>query len=844
MFPRDFNTTRGLRARLLSGLAALALTASCMEAHHDDPAAGAPPGGVPLSSTSKVVASFQVAAPTVPELLVRATIPIPPGVMYPGQTTTPLGVLDPSGKSLKTQVEVVGRYPDPGDGASVIEVMAIDPGATEHGPGPLTYLVHTEPSPRLLPPAQPQVPDLLSSLDQAAPEVQSLLGQGGQVLLAARDVFGNLYVLDLVHETLYDQGAREVERFGPLRSEYRHHGLMRPVAPDAGPTGTLPRLFGVHSYLRVTSGDPVVELDLRLHNGADGSTPDNEALNHFYFSEVALLVPKGWRATASYQDPSVGPAFGYGSYAVHLLVAPNADGKPHYMPELGQLHRRVVLAPMDEPEREASHLSREGLGFARPGPGGASSALLWSWWNPATANYFTQRHQLPRLAQIDPAKLEAELSQGYGELRDHLALGTGQDIYPVMSGDLGWAHPFGVAYGGMTGGDGIEFLWGVKTLVSASRDGFRRFEVLHRMNTERMPDALYRIDGHPSRVSDWVQTSSVTGEEYLDFYFYMHPTGSSDPWGFSSAPTFQNDHVANNGLEPSYEAALSAYEHYDIQHLVRYTGPAKALVWMGNDSLAKDDLELQAELGHLSYHSYQNSAYGHVQGTGLRYDQDFVKSHPQQGFPFGRGEGWTMDTLTASYVLGDDEFRARKLPWLQDVADLLVAGQETCSGFIQAEVYQKILGGKYRARQVFEESIVQNAAYGLLRSGLEGRDPLRAVALRDTLGASLYALIGPQAWHPTSSEPWSQTALGPTDLALPGFCASLPVDGNSGVTDAWQQWASLAYGLEISGDPAFLVKAELMLGMPIFYLAVEQDLSSLGNRAALHALVEFILDSL
>ncbi|MDF1798000.1 MAG: hypothetical protein P1V81_02400 [Planctomycetota bacterium] len=782
--------------------------------------------------------------PSTQTYLLRATVPIPPGTLLDGAATTPLAILDENGNALETQVEVVSRYADPSAGASVVELLAKATRPVPAGATPLTYLVRENDAPRLLPPSSPTVADFLAAPDQLPSPVKSLLGNKGQVLLAAKDAFDNIYVMDLVHDPRFDAGARQLQRYGKVQSEFRHHGLMRPLNPSTGATGTLPHLFGVHAYFRITAGDPVVELDLRLHNGADGSTADNEALQEFYFTELALLVPQGWVAGATYTNPSVGPAYPLAQYDVVQLIAPTSDGSLHYMPEQGQFHRRVIIAPAMESARAMSHVAREGLGFARPGPGGASAPLLWSWWNNSTANYFPQAHQLPRLEQLDKAKLDHELTTAFDELSAHLANGTGMGLYPVVSGDLGWAHPYGVAYGGMTGGDGINFLWGVKTLVSASREGYRRFEVLHRMNTDRMPDALYRKDGSPSRIDDWIQTSTVTGEQYTDFFFYMHPTGSNDPWGFQSAPTFQNEHVKSQGLEPAYEAALDAYEHYDIQHLVRYTGPAKALVWIGNDSLAKDDLQLQAELAHLSYHPYENSAYGHVQGTGMRADIEYIQAQPGQGFPFGRGEGWSMDVMAAAYSTGSTEFRTRKLPWFQALSDLIVAGQEQCSGFLQAEVYIKILGGKYRGRQVIEESIVQHASFGMLRSVLKGVDPTRTMLLEDTLIDSIYALISPQAWDPAQHAPWSQTATGPLDLGLAPFCKTVPADGTSGVTDSWQQWASLAYGLQLTGDPLFLAQAEKMLGMPLFSLAVDQDLTALGNRAALHAIVEFLLDSM
>ena len=45
-------------------------------------------------------------------------------------------------------------------------------------------------------------------------------------------------------------------------------------------------------------------------------------------------------------------------------------------------------------------------------------------------------------------------------LLGHLQDGTGVGDYPLASGVLGWGHPYGVSYGGMTGGEDITMTIG------------------------------------------------------------------------------------------------------------------------------------------------------------------------------------------------------------------------------------------------------------------------------------------------------------------------------------------------------------------------------------------------
>ncbi|MDG1498348.1 MAG: hypothetical protein P8N31_09570 [Planctomycetota bacterium] len=799
------------------------------------------PKANPGTASEPIVGLLTLETPSVDQFTLHGTLPVPPGTFLGTEATTPLSVLDHNGQPVPTQLEVVAWHPKDGDGAAVVEVIAqverYNTTMPDQG-----YRVQLKPQPRKIMPAKPNLADLLAAPENLPNSVRDLLIRKGQVILATEDVFGNVYVLDLMQDSLYDQGAREVKRYGKVQTEFRHHGIMRPLSPVTGPKATLPHFFGVHAYFRCTADDPAIELDLRIHNGADGNTDgpvSNEALGDLYFTQMVLLIPPTWLGKQNYEDPGLGATTMIGNYRALPLVAPNADGTMHYFPKQGQMERRISLAPITGIASALSHANDEGQAFARPGPLVDGKPVIWSWWKADTATYFPQRHLLPRLDQIKISDFRKDLSAEYQEINGHIENGTGQGSYPYESNVLGWAHPFGVAYGGMSGGDGIFFTWGVRTLIAGSREGYRRLQLMHRMNTDRQPNALYRYDGSPSNIYDWLVTKQ--GVTYLPTGYYMHPTGTDDPFGFKTAPTFQSDYVKAQGLTPSYEQSLSGYAHIDIQHLVRYTGPAKALVWVGNDSLAKDDLEHQAELFHLSYQQHDNSFYGHIQGTGLKADQEHVKAHPGEGLDFGRGEGWGVDVMAAAYSTGDEAFRKEKMPWFKAIAELLSDGQDQCTGIIESKTYVKFLDGKYRGRQVTEMSIVENALVGVIRSVLQDEEQVHNDMLRAVLINSLYALIAPGSWDPANSAPWSELATGPADPDLPPFCWSIPVDGRSPYTNDYQQWASLAYGVEFTGDEAFLIKAQKMLGAPLVHMVIDDKLPNLGNRSAMHALIEYLI---
>jgi hypothetical protein len=562
----------------------------------------------------------------------------------------------------------------------------------------------------------------------------------------------------------------------------------------------------------------------------------DDPLGKVYFKDLELLVPKGWQALCTSEDPQWGePYTASVNWTAYAIAGEPAPGKLHVMPHQGQMHRRIWLAPSSAAEHASELLEAQGLAFCQPGT--ADGHEMWSWWNWSTARYFPQCHALPQLGFLGSGALRAVMSSSFWELQGLLESGAANG-YPVTATALGWAHPFGVAYGGGTGGDGIHLWEGIETAAGASVLGYRYYEVLHRMQTERMPVALYGIDGEPTALADWL-TPGPNGL-YAPLFFYLTLKGGNDPFGFASAPTFQVDYVASQGLAPDYEAELLSYEPIDFQHLVRVTRAAKALAWLANDALAKDDLELLAELAHLSYHPYYNSEYDHVQSSGLLSDLLEAQAHPHKGVDFGRGEGWMLDVAVAAYRLGTPEWRAANYAWFEEILEVPELAQSECTGIIQGLAYEKILEGKYRGRQSIEQAIVENALRAAVESVWRWKDPELVARAEAVLRTSLMSMALSAVWSPTGHAPYSQFAVGPLDVALPLFCDAVPADGKSVDVDGYQCWSSLALGYEMTGGEVFLDRAEEMAGGPLLQTLETEGLENLQNRAALLALAQLL----
>jgi hypothetical protein len=357
-----------------------------------------------------------------------------------------------------------------------------------------------------------------------------------------------------------------------------------------------------------------------------------------------------------------------------------------------------------------------------------------------------------------------------------------------------------------------------------------------------MPNVLYDVYGDPSYAEEWLIDGPAG--PYVPFEHFVSPTvKGADPFGFYLADQAHIDHVAGSGLKPDYENELLSFYSHDFQHFIRYTRSAKVLSWLANDSVAQDDLRMQAENFKLSFHPYNNGAYGGKQISGMASKMVYVSEHPAAGLPIGRGEGWGLDCSAAAYAAAERTWRAARRPWFDAFRDLLVDGQGACNGFLQANVSSKSFEGMYRSRQAYEHVILDNGIRGLLETVYRGVDVASVAMLEDVLESSYYALISPMAWGASENRPWQATAVGPADSSLPIWCSfsQMPGDGfTAGAYDSFQNWSEFAYAKELTGDGKFLERAAQMLGStPDLLGSLEAEgLNNIENRAGLLALLQ------
>jgi hypothetical protein len=775
------------------------------------------------------VARIEVPAPKVSPFTLRATLPLPKVVLPRADGRVPLAIEAPDGRRLiPVQLETVSRYPT-GE-TDVVEILARVELPERTVPGrPVRYDVvrvdeGLDPGPDV-----PPVPR----------EVIDLLDVPGRVRLRGRDAYGNLYEADVLGHDGPGFGSLSWTRRGPVARQRRAYATLVPAdAPEDRDKPPLPHLVGVHAYVTEWADEDVVSLDLRVNNGAvSGSrapTPLEAPLGILYWKSLELVVPRGWSVVPLVRDPFFGPPRAEGDEVVVPIVHPNDDGTLHMMPPQAQFHRRLALVPAGGEEHARETLLNAGLGFCVRD----RDNELWSWFNPKTARYFPQRDLL---ASYDFYKLgdhrgrqagRVREARGFLDLRQALRTGEPKGYY-VTASVMGWAHPWYIRHGYGFGGEGIQTFEGHRVAACASREGYTALELLHRMNACRQPETAYDRFGDVVGYKAWLDDE---GRIPFDFRtnggVVMPPFRLPMSWG--APPSAQVLYVVRNGLRPAYDRGtayekngsvpdepgnLLAWWPHDDAHMIRYTKHTKALAWLGNDALAKDDLRLSAELFHLMFHESPHVPASWSKGITLRVLEGIAAAHPHQGVAMGRAHAWGIDAMCAAYSLADDEWRAETFEWFRRVGRLCLAAAQP-SGLIQRMDNERLFERRYNSTQAFESLFLIHALHCIDESVLRDVDDELRRELEDLAVRGVeYLYWGPPfrreaaSWQPDPSHPtiyyqgpanyiavapndgWKTPVFSDASRWGPGY---LPPDGLENGIETFHCWQALSYAQEVT----------------------------------------------
>ena len=656
--------------------------------------------------------------------------------------------------------------------------------------------------------------------------VQAMLkAPGGGPKLIGWDAMGNRFEADLLGLTTHPGlGERSSNRKGYAARGWRTAAVMAPVEGEPKIAPALPHLFGVHAYWTFLAKDNRVSLDLRIHNGLDhGTNPGHELespLGITYFQALELDLPANWNVTPLVRDPWFGPNREHEQRVRVPIVRRQENGRCHVMPPQGQFLRRLSLHHEAVVISEGHHPLITTLGFCRPAPG------LWSWFTRDLRAYFPQCATLPTLRRyqsrsgpaIGPAAIRTDLEAGRDHLRDALTSGKGDGH--LVGKCMGWAQPWFYAYAGAAGGADITFVEGHLTAAGASSAGYERLILLHRMNTARHPRALWNRKAEPLGPEAWLDREGRVAV-FFRTHARMCPPMHKLPAMGGPAPHDSVRVVHARDLRPDYDqgspqesggnlgtgdASIWNWMAHDGEHLIRYTKNPKALVWLGNDHLAKDDLHLTAKLFQLMVHKQPLAPDVWAGGESLGELHARAKAHPGEGLPITRAYAWGVDTLIASYALGTPAKRRSMRPWLAMFAETLtMAGLP--NGLVSRRRHETILDGNYDGCQTFEVLFLQNTRRSLIESVFPNTNKGPGPPLRKQFLTIAKTLLSPPVWASTGNGqsslrgPWGKWALAPLDPETgPPYSDQtrwgrgyLPEGGSGGGIERTYSWDTLAY---------------------------------------------------
>jgi hypothetical protein len=400
---------------------------------------------------------------------------------------------------------------------------------------------------------------------------------------------------------------------------------------------------------------------------------------------------------------------------------------------------------------------------------------------------------------------------------------------------MGWAQPWWVKEQGSPGGEGIATFEGYFAVAAAARENLDYLSLLHRMNVCRQPQAAYDGGGDPVGYHAWLDA-----EGKIPFDFRLNGGILMPPFLLpcmrGPAASEQVREVVRRGLRPPYDLGdpyepdgtwpssadcLLAWWPHDDQHYIRYTKQPKALVWLANDSMAKDDLILAAEMYHLARHESPHVQASWSVGRTLLVFEGLAKAHPHQGLPLGREDAWGIDAMCAAYSVASEEWRARNLPWFDRMSQLFLDGAMS-SGIVQRFVNNQLLGHtRYEATQTFESLFLVHAMRCMNESVFRGVDDGKRAELEKLVVRGVdYLFFGPpwgrvpNSWQPYPARP-TLFLQGPRqaiavalndDYQSPPFCDQspeyLPPDGLGLGVEWFHPWAALSYAQQITEGTA------------------------------------------
>ena len=617
-----------------------------------------------------------------------------------------------------------------------------------------------------------------------------LAGDPPKIMVEVTGCFGKQYSAPVLRPVRLS----ETRGSGPLLVEQVYApllirgSLVRPGRPP------LRRPLRVRAYLTQYAGEDFASLALMIHNGSIDN-PNGDV----YYRSIRVGIRKPLVAKVWHKRFSPAAEGGWTEDKDYRwLTCPPAlkDGKLFVMPHGSAAVLRMTLYAPGAKQRAMQF--HEFAPVFVPVP----SQELWSWSNFKTARYDSPKYPMP--LSLDIARLDRHVK---GRLASP---SLGWDLTYLWQKPkppyrtMGHAMPAGVAYGGMTGGQGVNFVFGAAAAVTGHQGAIKLHVLLADRNFDRQRVHFFHSDGKPFTYGRRVV--EVGGKKMLDIPYNhrgFHVPAIKDP-----AAKVQADHVAKNDLLSDQAKRLLRYHNHDDQHLSRVFDAVPA-AYLACDPVNRDRLVTLGAQACWKLNIYPVKRMPRFGGWGSLFGaKKHVDAKPHQGIGAGRELGWKLHSLCWAHALSLDAQIRKDCVSVGKVAVEVAEKAQTSVGNVTMRGPSgKAFKGAYWFTTGWEEGAIIPDGMRAVMKMLESRED-QAVAERLKV---VYGKVGKwimdKAWNKAINSPGFHIALMEKGKKTP-----MPMPMSSGHGCGFYLGTPTVWYYELTGDKVFLDRLKAMSG--------------------------------
>jgi len=681
----------------------------------------------PTAYGQRVVAKVKVHNPSdeTADIVIRGMLPLPADYDKP---VSGLALKD-GGKELVTQASVFSTYPGSSDKYPVGRPEVVQLAARASLPARnIREFDVIEVGPKSL-----------NEGVSPGSAVTKFLGTESPVVVEATDVYGNRYRSD----ALLEAGLLEVRQCGPVLGERVYQTVLTPVGRAAEDKPAIKKFLHVRAYLTTFAEEDFATLSLMIYNGS---------IDHYtgpiYYRSIRIGVAEGvdvhiWRK--DFSPAATGDPTRTGGYTWVDCPPARADGRVFVMPYGSAAVLRTALYATAAKKRAIQYADNTPVFVPVP------SLTLWSWSNFATARYGASKYPMP--LDLGPKGL-AETAKLAG---DRLASPTlGWDLvylrHNAIPGarTLGHAMPAGVEYGGMTGGQGVGYVFGVRAAVTGHNGRIQEHILMADRNWDRQRAHLFHDDGQPFIYGRYVVEEE--GNKLFDWPYDSR--GFEKPDIEDVACVVQATYVSDNGLLSAEGARLASYHNHDDQHLSRVFDVVPA-AYLACDPLSRDRMVTLGSQTCKKLNVYPVRKMQNFGGWGSLFNaMTHINANPQTGINMDRAHGWKTHSLGWAFFLSrDKQIREDCLAIARaDVAARSKAQMPPGNVSIRSPS-DKAFGGRYWFTTGWEEGAIMADGARAVVAMLSSRSDAKYAETMKDVYRRVGKWIATQAWNESIHSP-------------------------------------------------------------------------------------------